>query len=207
MTRPWTPSAGDSLVASLFNSLFTWIEGLLTGGLDGTALADDAGISADQLADRYTLVAVPIVLVPQNLNTDITATLAALRTNGWEAPQNGTTEQVGEILVDLPSGLPAELTHIDFYLKEVLAGTGSSYPQVEVYRGADLLGGSAITLNASDYWFRLGATNPHDFPIDAVQPNDVIYFQLTSDDSSGFGTGAGLRGLRAIAWFKIRLTS
>lgn len=207
MANPWTPSAGDSLDSTRFNSNWTWIKNLVQGGLDADSLADNAGIAAEQLADRFALIPGGChVLIPHVIDPNIARAIGTPGSlvNGIECPLVGSSaEQVGELLVDVRSGLPMYLSHVDFYVTAVYEGDSGKWPVIKVYRGDDLLGGAGITLDTNNQWHRLGNSNPHDYPAEALQLNDVLYFKLHSDSTT---VEPLIRGLRAYPWYKIQLT-
>lgn len=193
-TVPNIFSAGTSIAAASTNAnnnaLLAAIDDITSGNLNA-----NAGITAQQLADRYAPSQLgPFTVYPFTANTTyVAASLAeftspaadvALFKHRWRAK----------------SGRRGFLVAVEFYVGAVTVG-GADWPTVAVYFGGTLIGGAARTLNATGYHY-VRNTNPFDNPLRAVQDDEDLEVRI---GRTGGGGAPTIRAMTGLLFFKEEL--
>jgi hypothetical protein len=200
--------ASDTIVASEINTNFDDLEAALAN-LDTTNLADDAGIRATQIADRYSVHHDTFWLVPP-LDT------AAGQIDAEEPPPgaptdagipvfqgggqyvNGTPYTVMQYRMTLDGAQEAYICEVELRLARRTANT-----EFRLLKQSVVVGGASIPLSADRTYYRLRNANPIDSPIAAVSDGDILEFQLAAVAA---GTDQ-LRGLSIRITYKTRINN
>lgn len=197
--------ASDTIVAGLLNTNFDDLEAALTS-LDTSNLADDAGIRATQLADRYAVWHDSFWLIPP-----ITAALVGAE--NVVAREASTT--IGPALYEAADADGTFYTLLsqhavfdssqEVYLCEIELRVAhrNANTQFRLQIDGVTVGGAAVTLDTNAAYYRIRNSNPIDDPIYAVPDGGVLTFDFAAVDTSG----DNIRGVFCRLTWKSRLNN
>lgn len=177
----------DTIDASKLNTNFSDLTSALSQ-LRSSNLATDAGLVSTQLANRYYTDEFSFFLLPLTADTAANDAAGAAGT-GFSVPAALT--DMFKRKITLKSSQECYLSEVELYAAASVIGT-ADYVTFAVKKGSTTLGGSAVTLNASDAYFRIRASNPLDNALCAVQDGDEFTFQLGTTGGGGAPTARGL---------------
>jgi hypothetical protein len=193
--------ASDTIVAADVNENFDDLEAAVSA-LDTSNLAEDAGIRATQLADRYAVWHDSFWLVPP-INSGATALIREGNTTaGLLVYEAGDTD--GTFYTLLTQNVTFDGAQ-EVYLCEVelRLANRSANTQFRMQINGVTVGGSAVTLDTDAAFYRLRSPSPIDDPVFAVQDGDVITFDLAAVDTAA----DVLRGLFVRLTWKSRINN
>jgi len=179
----FTFSAGTTIDPTEVNQNFADLVAAVDS-IDTDNLRDDAGLKSTQLADRYSLVPMPFILVP----FDSGATYAA--PTAFTMPAAATT--VYEAVFRVGSGKRASIAAV-----EIDVQTTSGTAAITVIAGGSTLAGGAQTLVAGRNF--IANTDPVANPQLAIADLDALQLQM-----SGAGSCSGVV---VVVWLKEELVS
>lgn len=161
IVRGWNPVDGDPIARSQW---LDDIDNIMERQILGTDLHPRAGISRRQLSDRFSVVPYKVTIVPHEANTLDSAGLAPVdRAIGsfvagystYMLPNSGSEYLIPILPVILPVGSQAWLLGIASRIRQIEAGGSAQLPQLNVYKGSDLLGGGPQIHATADRWYNL----------------------------------------------------
>lgn len=180
-------SAGNTIVATDVNQNFDDLEAAIDD-LDTSNLAADAGIVSTQLADRYSIFAIPVALAPYESDATWTGgqsfTLPTAATELWRQNLRNKSGRRAWICIAA--------------VRNVAASTGANEVRITIKLGSVTLGGTykALTNAGED---TLERTNPFDNPLIEYSDGDDLIIEV-----SGTGTPT-VQGLNILFWCKAEL--
>lgn len=187
-------SSGATIVADDVNANFDTLEAALSN-LANANLSDTAGITSAKLTDRYAIIPIVFQLVPNTSGTDLAA------------PAEFTTPATDVVLhrhrVTLRTGQEAYLCEVEFYVHDITLAT-TAYPTLGIQVQGTVVGGSTVTINNDEQYWRIRNSNPLDSPFLALNDGDVIGITVGRSDTSAFPLIAGV-WVRLV--LKVRLTN
>lgn len=210
-------AAGDTVSATYINEDFDDLEAALTN--IGTAqIAEDAGIRATQLADRYAITPDNFEVIsgsalyapaatPGDHRLRLIEAGGVLGTDeyGTEVASAGAWVTARRQQVTLDSGQEGYLSEIEIHM--VHAGVGNALGSVatiqfRVTLNGVVIGGSAVTLDTDNAYYRIRNSNPIDNPLIAIANDDELLFQLNAVTATD-----QIVGLRARCVYKTRINN
>ncbi len=181
------------------------------GQIRGADVADDAGIRATQLADRYNVYQKEFDLVPfcsigdtAEANwpwdpADRVGTVIAERLR----VSTSTESVIRRYRVRARPGQLVWLVSLEVYCLVAARGGGAN-PRVTVYQDGTLIPGATFDLTVDDDFTVQENANPIDNPIIPLVNDNIIEYRLTR--SSGAGN-VDIRGVTVRETWKVQLTS
>ena len=202
LTIPNTFSDDTVIEAADVNENFSAVASAL-GSLTGADLSDNAGVTAKQMADRYSVQFVQIALVPIHINATLWAPEVGLDVPGQISPDlaAASTTRLCRFYPIIKAGKRCELVGIAVYATH--HATDTNDPKLWVYHNTTLLSGDGVTMvNRGPWYFKNNA--PHDEPVAVMTDGDYLEFHL--GESGATGTPA-VGGLSATLTLKYELES
>lgn len=207
----YAPADGDINNATLFRAQVAAILSALNSQ-DGSTIQRGT-ISSRSLSDRYSLSYVPFEMSPQTPrqnppeatahdSLDPATGYASATERTWEMSNLGTEIEGFSLPIFTAAGAQAWLAAIIVKAKEVVSAS-SGYPQVRFYRGTQLLGGAARTLNVAETWYGLVNDDPIRNPVCDVTLGQSIRVTHESSVNAAAGSRPRVRGLVGLALLKI----
>lgn len=193
---PYSFSSGGTVTAAELNANFDALEAGIAN-ISNANLTTNAGITADKLADRYTLWQEVIEIVPITAGTDLGSITQ------FTCPATATT--LYRQRMTLNAGQEAYLCEVEFYVHLVTAGSNPSYPTLSVLVDGTVLGGGAVTVNSSATYWRLRNASPITNPLATLTDTQVI--SVSFDQTTTAGTEPTIAGVWLRLVYKVRLTA
>lgn len=166
-------AAGSVIAADEVNTNFTDVLNTVSA-LTAANLSDNAGITSNQLSDRFAIVTETIPLTGYYRDHNVTTTFIA------HLPDN-TTDGGVEVLrkyFTIRPGRACYIVGISVYATDITVGTGTSYPRVYVQHNGTTLGGGGAELRADATNYYLRNSDPFDNPLISLSNNDYIQIGL-----------------------------
>ena len=197
LERAWDPADGDSIDRT------QWIQDLDTlfqHQILGTDMHPRAGIGRRQIADRYGIVTVHRTLVPwtprdaEAANTELGS--SATPANAcYKLPASGSEVKIPICPIIVPSGTQVWLLGVSTVIHKIVAGGGTEYPSLRIYKGTDVLGGGAQTISVAD---REYAVMNDPYSVGGIQP--LVDCQVGEYLYAGIESSAGGGNAAALGW-------
>ena len=179
-----TLGATDTIDASKLNTNFDDIEAILNGGLKTGHIHPQAGIVADQIADRWAISKRTIQLIGRQSDNsgssnDISSSVEVV------CPSSLTRFHYEEIIAS--DGQPGFLYCVQWWAEAVTSPSGG-YPAVDLRINGATVGGT-VTLDTSNNIYRINADNPVQNPMVAIADGDSLELRvgLTSGSTATCG--------------------
>lgn len=180
--------AADPFTHTKANANFADLTGILSGNLKGANIHPDAGIVATQLADRYSINEVRILLVPFDSGPVAPGSYAA--PTFYTMPNALTVIDRYEIIAKGQGFLYG--FHI--YVKNVTVGGGGNWPTLEVRKNGATIG-QTFVLDADDKSIKFHANDPVVNPFLTLANGDYFEFllgQQAADTAQAAGVSVNL---------------
>lgn len=171
---------------------FSTLEGA-AANLDNSALAANAGITADRIADRFVIVSDTVNLVPITSGTDLGAVA--------EFTTPSSTTSLFQVNVTQPAGIDCYLAEIEFYVHAITTVSSSS-PTISIFLEGTQVG-DTLTVTADAQFWRIRTNSPTTQPFLPVVDADTLDVRF-GRSSTGAATIAGV--WMRLVW-KPRLTA
>lgn len=178
---PFVFSSGQTIDYAQLNANNDALEAA-TANLTNAAIAPNAGITSDKLADRYAIIpGDPIMLVPL---AHTTALVNASDTNAdlFTCPNAATT--LYQQRIALATGQEAYLYEVEFYVQDAVTAVTAD-PQITVQINGTTIGGGSVTITGGAAFWRLRNANPIANPLVALNDGDTLAVQFGRSDASG----------------------
>lgn len=209
-TKPFAFTSGQTVPFDDLNSLVDNIYQNL-GSVEGDRIPEGAGLTTDQMADKYHLESITRELLPFVNHScggapavfDLTGFTTTVQT--FRVPANGAEIDLGApVPYNAPSGRKGYLAGVSVYVEDIDLDTNSRGVGLKIYKGDSagwtLLGGSAVELLVNQTWYYLGFTDIFSSPAIDMANGDFIKFAVETFTGAP-ATRPSCRGLTAIVHY------